>query len=145
MVATKKIKMKKIIFLLPIVIGSIISCSKSSDSEGTTNPTTPAETSVAFTINASNNSVSLTNGFAVTATLTSIMPSSKGITIETTVVDQTNSANIAQSAAITSTAAVNNLQLVNLPQQHWCTATIKVSSVATPSNSDSQSFTVVYK
>jgi len=140
--------MKKIIFLLPIVIGSIISCSKSSDGGGTTTPTppiTPAETSVAFTINASNNSVSLTNGFAVTATLTSIMPSSKGITIETTVVDQTNSANIAQSAAITSTSAVNNLQLVNLPQQHWCTATIKVSSVATPSNSASQSFTVVYK
>ena len=140
--------MKKIIFILPIVIGSIISCSKSSDGGGTTTPTppiTPAETSVAFTINASNNSVSLTNGFAVTATLTSIMPSSKGITIETTVVDQTNSANIAQSAAITSTSAVNNLQLVNLPQQHWCTATIKVSSVATPSNSASQSFTVVYK
>ena len=137
--------MKKIIFLLPIVIGSIISCSKSSDSEVTTNHTTPAETSVAFTINASNNSVSLTNGFAVTATLTSIMPSSNGITIETTVVDQTNSANIAQSAAITSKSAVNNLQLVNLPQQRWCTATIKVSSVATPSNSASQSFTVVYK
>ena len=141
--------MKKIFFILPIVIGSIISCSKSSDGGGTTptpTPTpTPAETPVAFTINASNNSVSLTNGFAVTATLTSIMPSSKGITIETTVVDQTNSANIAQSAAITSTSAVNNLQLVNLPQQHWCTATIKVSSVATPSNSASQSFTVVYK
>ena len=139
--------MKKLFFILPIVIGSIISCSKSSDGGGTTPtpPPTPAETSVAFTINASNNSVSLTNGFAVTATLTSIMPSSKGITIETTVVDQTNSANIAQSAAITSTAAVNNLQLVNLPQQHWCTATIKVSSVATPSNSASQSFTVVYK
>ena len=140
--------MKKLFFILPIVIGSIISCSKSSDGGGSTTPApppTPAETSVAFTINASNNSVSLTNGFAVTATLTSIMPSSKGITIETTVVDQTNSANIAQSAAITSTAAVNNLQLVNLPQQHWCTATIKVSSVATPSNSASQSFTVVYK
>ena len=139
--------MKKLFFILPIVIGSIISCSKSSDGGGTTPtpPPTPAETSVAFTINASNNSVSLTNGFAVTATLTSIMPSSKGITIETTVVDQTNSANIAQSAAVTSTSAVNNLQLVNLPQQHWCTATIKVSSVATPSNSASQSFTVVYK
>ncbi len=139
--------MKKLFFILPIIIGSIISCSKSSDGGGTTPtpPPTPAETSVAFTINASNNSVSLTNGFAVTATLTSIMPSSKGITIETTVVDQTNSANIAQSAAITSTAAVNNIQLVNLPQQHWCTATIKVSSVATPSNSASQSFTVVYK
>jgi hypothetical protein len=73
------------------------------------------------------------------------MPSSKGITIETTLVNQTTSSNIAQSAAITSTSAVNNLQLINLPQQHFCTATIKVSSVATPSNSASQSFTVVYK
>jgi len=139
--------MKKISFIA-IVIVSIISCSKSSDGGGSTPtppPTPPAETSVAFTINATNNSVSLTNGFAVTATLTSIMPSSKGITIETTLVDQTNSANIAQSAAVTSTSATNNLQLVNLPQQHWCTATIKVSSVATPSNSASQSFTVVYK
>ena len=137
--------MKKIIAFLPILVGSLISCSKSSDEGGSTPPPTPVETPITFTINASNNSVSLTNGFAVTATLTSIMPSSKGITIETTVVDQTNSANIAQSAAITSTSAVNNLQLVNLPQQHWCTATIKVSSVATPSNSASQSFTVVYK
>lgn len=140
--------MKKIFFVLPIVIGSIISCSKSSDGGGSSTPTppsTPSETPVAFTINAANNSVSLTNGFAVTATLTSIMPSSKGITIETTVVDQTNSANIPQSAAITSTSAVNNLQLVNLPQQRWCMATIKVSSVATPANSATQSFTVVYK
>jgi len=139
--------MKKI-FFITILIGSIISCSKSSDGGGTTNPTTPttpAETPVAFTINASNNSVSLTNGFAVTATLTSIMPSSKGITIETTLVDQSTSANIAQAAAITTSSATNNLQLVNLPQQHWCTATVKVSSVATPSNSSSQSFTVVYK
>jgi len=138
--------MKKLFFILPIVIGSIISCSKSSDGGGSTTPTPPAaETPVAFTINASNNSVSLTNGFAVTATLTSIMPSSKGITIETTLVNQTTSSNIAQSAAITSTAAINNLQLVNLPQQHFCTATIKVSSVATPSNNATQSFTVVYK
>jgi hypothetical protein len=73
------------------------------------------------------------------------MPSSKGITIETTLVNQTTSANIAQSAAVTSTAAVNNLQFTNLPQQQWCTATVKVSSVATPSNNASQSFTVVYK
>jgi len=139
--------MKKI-FFITILIGSIISCSKSSDGGGTTNPTTPTtpvETPVAFTINASNNSVSLTNGFAVTATLTSIMPSSKGITIETTLVDQSTSADIAQTAAITTSSATNNLQLVNLPQQHWCTATVKVSSVATPSNSSSQSFTVVYK
>ena len=138
--------MKKIIAFLPILIGSFISCSKSSDAGGSTTPTPPpVETPVAFTISATNNSVSLTNGFAVTATLSSTMPSSRGITIETTLVDQNTSATIAQNAAVTGTAAANNLQLINLPQQHWCTATIKVSSVATPSNSTSQSFTVVYK
>jgi ABC-type enterochelin transport system substrate-binding protein len=73
------------------------------------------------------------------------MPSSRGITIETTLVNQNTSATIAQNAAVTSTAAVNNLQFINLPQQHWCTATIKVSSVATPSNNASKTFTVVYK
>jgi hypothetical protein len=138
--------MKKIFTYLLILISSLISCSKSSGGGSTPNPTpTPAEIPIAFAINASNNSVSLTSGFAVTATLTSIMPSSKGITIETTLVDQTNSANIAQSAAVTSTSAANNLQLANLPQQHWCTATIKISSVATPTNNATQSFTVVYK
>ncbi len=139
--------MKKIFVLLPIIIGSIISCSKSSGggSTPTPPPSTPPETPVAFTINATNNSISLTNGFAVTATLSSTMPSSRGITIETTLLDQSTSTNITQNAAVTSTTAANNLQLIGLPQQHWCTATIKVSSVATPSNSASQSFTVVYK
>ncbi len=139
--------MKKIIAFLPIIVISFISCSKSSDDGGSTPtpPSTPSETPITFTINASNNTVSLTNGYAVTATLTSIMPSSKGITIETTLVNQTTSANVSQSAAVTSTSAVNNLQFINLPQQQWCTATVKVSSVATPSNSAAQSFTVVYK
>lgn len=140
--------MKKIIAFLPILIGSFISCSKSSDAGGSstpTPPTAPVETPIAFTINATNNSVSLTTGFAVTATLSSTMPSTKGISIETTLLDQNTSATIAQNAAVTSTAAANNLQLINLPQQHWCTATIKVSSVATPSNNASQTFTVVYK
>ncbi len=137
--------MNKTIAFLPILIASFISCSKSSDAGGSTPTPPPVETPVAFTISATNNSVSLTNGFAVTATLSSTMPSSRGITIETTLVDQNTSATIAQNAAVTGTAAANNLQLINLPQQHWCTATIKVSSVATPSNSTSQSFTVVYK
>lgn len=138
-------RMKKIIAFLPILIGSFISCSKSSDAGGSSTTTPTAETPVAFTINATNNSVSLTNGFAVTATLSSTMPSSRGITIETTLVNQNTSATIAQNAAVTSTAAVNNLQFINLPQQHWCTATIKVSSVATPSNNASKTFTLVYK
>ena len=136
--------MKKTIAILPILIAALFSCSKSSSSADS--PATPAaETPVAFTISATNNSVSLTNGFAVTATLSSAMPSSKGIKVETTLLDQSTNANITQNAAVSSVVAANNLQLINLPQQHWCTATVKVSSVATPSNSASQSFTVVYK
>ncbi len=135
--------MKKNIAFIPILIGTFISCSKSSETPEV--PTPPTETAIAFTINATNNSTSLTNGFAVTATLSSTMPSSKGISIETTLLDQSTNATISQNASVTSTAAANNLQLINLPQQHWCTATIKVSSVATPSNNTSQSFTVVYK
>ena len=137
--------MKKTIAFLPILVVVLISCSKSSSSNTDTAPPAVVETPVAFTINATNNSVSLTNGFAVTATLSSNMPSAKGISIETTLVDQSTSANIPQNAAVVSLAPGNTIQLLNLPQQHWCTATIKVSSVATPSNNASQSFTVVYK
>jgi hypothetical protein len=52
----------------------------------------------------------LINGFTVTTTLSSTMPTSKGITIETTLLDQSTSPNIAQTAAITSTSVANNLQ-----------------------------------
>ena len=59
--------------------------------------------------------------------------------------DQMISSSIAQNRDLVSTAIRNALQLISLPQQHSCTATIKVSSVASPSNSASKSFTVVYK
>ena len=73
------------------------------------------------------------------------MPSSSGIKITTTLSDQTNNISITQNPPLTSTAAKNSITLINLPQQHWCSATITVSSVATPSNSASQTFTVVFK
>jgi ABC-type enterochelin transport system substrate-binding protein len=73
------------------------------------------------------------------------MPSSSGINISSTVIDQSNNATIAQNAAINSTTAINNIQIINLPRQHWCTVTIKVTSVATPSNSATRTFNVAYK
>ena len=103
------------------------------------------EPSIVFTIDASNASVSASNSFNVVVTLTSLMPSSSGIKIEATITDQTTNATISQNAAIISTTAKNTFTLINLPQQHWCSATITVSSVATPSNSASQTFTVVFK
>jgi ABC-type enterochelin transport system substrate-binding protein len=73
------------------------------------------------------------------------MPSSSGINISTTVIDQTNSATITQNAGINSTTAINNIQLINLPRQHWCTVTVKVTSVATPTNFATKTFNVAYK
>lgn len=120
-----------------MVIG--ISCKKSQ-------PSGPApEATIVFTTDANATNTSPANTFPVMVTLTSKMPSSSGINISTTVIDQTNNATIPQNQGINSTTAINNIQLINLPRQHWCTVTIKVTSVATPANSATKTFNVVYK
>ncbi len=121
-----------------------ISCSKS-DSGGNGGGGNAQEPSIVFTTDANATNTSLSNSFPVVVTLTSAMPSSSGINIATTVIDQTNSATILQNAAINSTTAINNIQLINLPRQHWCTVTVKVTSVATPSNFATKTFNVAYK
>ena len=121
-----------------------MSCAKSDDA-ATITPPPVNEPQIAFSLDAVDNSIALSSNFAVTATLTSTLPSAQGVKIEVTVLDQTSSSSINQSAAVTSTVSSNALQLISLPQQHLCSATIKVSSVKTPSNNASKSFTVVYK
>ena len=121
-------------------------CSKSSNSTSTVTPPTPTpEPQIVFTIDASNASISPGSSFPVTVTLTSGMPSTKGINIEASLTDQTNNTLISQGGTISSNTLKSTVNIINLPQQHWCSATIKVYSAATPSNTASQSFTVVYK
>jgi hypothetical protein len=109
-------------------------------------PTGPvAEPAIVFTTNANTTNTSLTNSFPVTVTLTSAMPSASGINIESTVIDQTNNATIPQNASVNSNTGINSIQLINLPRQHWCTVTVKVTSVATPSNFATTTFNVAYK
>jgi hypothetical protein len=134
--------MKKAFIFLPLVVVLIMSCKKSDTAE---TPVVVVEPQIAFNLDAVNNSIALSSSFAVTATLTSTLPSSQGVKIEVTVLDETSSSPITQSAAVTSTTSANALQLISLPQQHLCNATVKVSSVKTPSNTASKSFTVVYK
>ena len=135
--------MKKAFIFLPLVVVLFMSCKKSDTAE--TTPVVVVEPQIAFNLDAVNNSIALSSSFAVTATLTSTLPSSQGVKIEVTVLDETSSSPITQSAAVTSTTSANALQLISLPQQHLCNATVKVSSVKTPSNTASKSFTVVYK
>ncbi len=133
--------MKKTLIIVAIII-FLNACGKSSGT-GTTTPV--AEPNIAFSINATDNSIAVGTSFPITVTLTSAMPSSSGIKIEATVVDQTNTQTVTQNAAATSTSAVNTFTLINLPKGHWCTATIKVSSVKTTTNAASKSFTVANK
>jgi len=132
--------MKKLIYLLILTVA--ISCSKS-DSGG--NGGAAQEAAIVFTTDANNTNTSLSNTFPVLVTLTSGMPSSSGINISTTVIDQINSATIPQNTAINSTTSINNIQLIDLPRQRRCNVTVKVTSVATPSNFATKTFTVVYK
>ena len=111
----------------------------------TTPPGAAQEATIAFTNDANATNTSLSSSFPVGVTLTSGMPSSSGINISATVIDQTNSATIAQNTGINSTTAINNIQLINLPRQHWCTVTVKVTSVATPTNFATRTFNVAYK
>ena len=134
--------MKKLLYLLSLTIA--ISCSKS-DSGGNGGGGNAHEPAIVFTTDANATNTSLSNSFPVVATLTSAMPSSSGINISATVIDQTNNATIAQNAAINSTTAINNIQLINLPRQHWCTVTVRVTSIATPSNFAIRTFNVAYK
>jgi hypothetical protein len=135
--------MKQILFIaLFFTMIATISCTKPNP----TDPTGPAkETPIVFITDANASNTSLANTFPVIVTLTSTMPSSSGINIAATVIDQTNNATIPQNQGINSTTAINNIQLINLPRQHWCTVTVKVTSIATPSNSATKTFNVVYK
>lgn len=127
-----------------MILTVAISCSKS-DSGGNGGGGNAQEPAIVFTTDANTTNTSLSNSFPVVVTLTSAMPSSSGINVSATVIDQTNNATITQNAAINSTTAINNIQLINLPRQHWCTVTVKVTSVATPSNFATKTFNVAYK
>ena len=134
--------MKKIAAYLLITCLFTYGCSKSDG--GTPTPAVPQEQPIAFTIDATNNSVSASSNFAINLNLTSTMPAS-GIKIDITTTDLVTNA-IVQNPSFTSNLTKSTLTVSNLVQQHWNSVNIKVSSAApSSSNSSSQAFTVVYK
>jgi len=135
--------MKKLIYLF--ILALAFSCKKSDSGNGGGAVQEPAIVFTTDAVSTSVGNISLSSSFPVIVTLTSQMPSTSGINIAATVIDQTNNATITQNTAITSTATINNIQLINLPRQHWCTVTVKVTSVSRPSNFAAKTFNVVYK
>ena len=123
--------MKNILYIILLV--GLFSCTKA-----------VPEQKIVFTMDAVNNSIATGTNFPVTITLTSAMPS-QGIKIEATTVNQGTGATLPQGAPYSTTSAKNTIVISGLPQQQWCNVTIKVTSNNTSTNTDSQSFTVVYK
>jgi len=123
--------MKKLLYTILLV--GLFSCKKEAP-----------EQKIVFTIDAVNNSTATGSNFPVAVTLTSAMPS-QGIKIESTTVNQTTGSTLPQGAPYSTTSAKNTIVISGLPQQQWCNVTIKVTSNNTSTNTDSQSFTVVYK
>lgn len=134
--------MKKYFKFLSIIALLSFGCSKSNDGGGTSNQA-PQEKPIAFTIDATNNSVSTSSNFAVNLSLTSTMPAA-GIKIEITTIDQVTNA-IVQNQTITSNLSKNLLTVTNMVQQHWNNVNIKVTSASNNNNNSTQTFTVVYK
>jgi len=123
--------MKNILYV--ILIAVFFSCKKAAP-----------EQKIKFTMDAVNNSIATGVNFPVTVTLISAMPS-KGIKIEATTVNQASGSTLPQGAPYSTTSAKNTIIISGLPQQQYCTVTIKVTSNNTSTNTDTQSFTVVYK
>lgn len=123
--------MKKLLYTILLV--GFFSCEKAAP-----------EQKIVFTMDAVNNSTTTGSNFPVAITLTSAMPS-QGIKIEATTVNQSSGMALPQGAPFSTTSAKNTIVISGLPQQQWCNVTIKVTSNNTSTNTDSQSFTVVYK
>ena len=123
--------MKKLLYTILLV--GFFSCEKAAP-----------EQKIVFTMDAVNNSTATGTNFPVAITLTSAMPS-QGIKIEATTVNQSSGMALPQGAPFSTASAKNTIVISGLPQQQWCNVTIKVTSNNTSTNTDSQSFTVVYK
>jgi protein-disulfide isomerase len=119
--------MKKLLYTILLV--GFFSCEKAAP-----------EQKIVFTMDAVNNSTATGTNFPVAITLTSAMPS-QGIKT----VNQSSGMALPQGAPFSTTSAKNTIVISGLPQQQWCNVTIKVTSNNTSTNTDSQSFTVVYK
>jgi hypothetical protein len=119
--------------LYTILVVGLFSCEK-----------TAPEQNIVFTMDAVNNSTATGTNFPVAITLTSAMPS-QGIKIEVTTVNQTSGKTLPQGSPYSTKSAKNTIVISGLPQQQWCNVTIKVTSNNTSTNTDSQSFTLVYK
>lgn len=123
--------MKNLLYIILLV--GLFSCEK-----------VEPEQKIVFTMDAVNNSIATGSNFPVAVTLTSAMPS-QGIKIEAITVTHGGGTSLPQGAPFSTKNAKNTIVISGLPQQQFCTCTIKVTSNNSSANSDIKIFTVIYK
>lgn len=102
------------------------------------------EQNIQFTIDAVNNSISSGSDFPVIVTLISAMPS-QGISIDLNTLNQITNVVLPQGSPYSTKNVKNSMIISNLPRQQWCLVTVKVTSNNNANNSDTKTFTVIYK
>ena len=126
-------------FFLIIIIGLVLgsfSCSKSASKES--DP-------IIFTTNAAVSNISVASNFAFTLKISSRI-SISGLSVQVSAVEEVTGLLVSpQPPIFTTTVADNSTSVINLPQQKWVVATIKITDVINAKNTVSKTFRVIYK
>ena len=101
--------------------------------------------SIVFTIDAAASNISVASNFQVVIKIISHI-SSDGLKVELTAAEEVSGASVLpQAPSFTTTTLDNSTSVINLPQQKWVVATIKITDVNNVKNTATKIFRVIYK
>ena len=122
-----------------VTIGLVLlmfSCSKSASNESD---------AIVFTTNAAASNISVASNFAFTLKITSRI-SANGLSVQVIAVEEVAGLSVSpQPPIFTTTVVDNSTSVINLPQQKWVVATVKITDVKNAKNTASKTFRVIYK
>ena len=100
---------------------------------------------IVFTTDAAASNISVASNFPVAIKITSRI-SYSGLKVTISAIEEVSGLTVApQPPAIITNSIDNSSSIINLPQQKWVVATIKVTDVNDANNTASKSFRVIYK
>lgn len=125
-------------FLFGIIGFTLLSlgCSKSGSNES--DP-------IIFTTNAATSNISVASNFPFTLKVTSRI-SVSGLSVQITAFEEVAGSSVSpQPPTFTTTVADNSTSIINLPQQKWVMATVKITDLINAKNTASKTFRIIYK
>ena len=112
---------------------------------GCTKNITNGSDPIVFTIDAAASNITVASNFPVAIKITSRI-STDGLKVELTAEEEVSGLSVLpQAPSFITTTVDNSTSVINLPQQKWVIATVKVTDVNNAKNAASKSFRVIYK